>query len=442
MAKTPATPSASSSTNQSLNTTKSGPKSGPKAPSTAPLAFDFIQAQSLAGEDYEKNLARLRDLAPHYAEKPLPHFCPLVNVQEIAAFAEPLMAFRSVIILGTGGSSLGGQVLYDHCGEPARELIFVDNLDPHSFSQLLQNCSWSETGVLAISKSGNTPETIFQTAAILARLTSLGIKPNQHMAAIAGSGDNSLRRLAARHGFAVDDHVDEIGGRYSVLTNVGLLPGYLAGYDIAAMIDGAQGYIAPYLAGETIAAEHGAALMMALARAGRTQSVVFSYADRLASLGQWYRQLWAESLGKDGIAATPISALGPVDQHSQLQLYLDGADDKVFTFLILDQGGLGTDTGSILDDDEDNRWLGGLTMGDVVTAQARATADSLSARQRPVRRIQMRHLDARTLGALFMHFMAETILSADLVGVNAFDQPAVEESKILTKRYLTADAKA
>ncbi len=407
------------------------------------IDFDFDQAVAAQKEESTAFLARLRDLAPHYTQNPLPHFTPDIDVTAIQDFAAPLADFETIVVLGTGGSSLGGQVLYANRPEQATaKLFFVDNLDPHSFSRLLQSLSWAETGVLTISKSGNTPETIFQTAAILARMESLGVKPENHLRAIAGSGANSMRRLAGHHGFAVSDHRDEIGGRFSVLTNVGLVPAYLSGLDIEALIKGAQDYMAPYFNGETLAAEKGAAAMMAHNRAGRSQSVLFSYSDRLATLGLWYRQLWAESLGKDGVAATPIAARGPVDQHSQLQLYMDGADDKIYTFVTLDQTGLGTDTGAILNDDVDNAWLGGLTMGDVVTAQARATADTLSAHDRPVRHIRLQHLDPATLGALLMHFMAETIFAADLLGVNAFDQPAVEESKIRTKAYLTANKKA
>lgn len=407
------------------------------------MQIDADQAWSLLSEECAQNVGRLRDLAEHYLKSPLPHFRPEPDYKDIERCADHLRPFSKIIILGTGGSSLGGQVFYANRPETSeRQLVFVDNLDPQSFSQMLQMITWSETGILAISKSGNTPETVFQLAAILARMTSAGVKPSQHIAAIAGTGDTSVRRLADQYEFPISDHVDEIGGRFSVLTNVGLVPAALVDLDIRAIVQGAHDYMAPYFSGDTIAAEDGAALMVAHGRAGRDQSVLFAYSDRLAPLGRWYRQLWAESLGKEGVAATPIDALGPVDQHSQLQLYMDGADDKIYSFLALDQTGLGTDTGTILADDPVNGWLTGLTMGDVVTAQGRATADALKAQGRPVRWMALPHLDAAALGVLFMHFIAETIFAADLLGVNAFDQPAVEESKILTKRYLTEDADA
>jgi glucose-6-phosphate isomerase len=157
------------------------------------------------------------------------------------------------------------------------------------------------------------------------------------------------------------------------------------------------------------------------------------YADRLATFGLWYRQLWAESLGKDGKGTTPIRALGTVDQHSQLQLYLDGPGDKMFTLLMLDQAGRGEKMASA---DSALAYLAGRTMGDLLEAEQRATAESLVLRGRPTRIIRLDRLDAERLGALFMHFILETLVAAELLGVSAFGQPAVEQGKVLARRYL------
>jgi glucose-6-phosphate isomerase len=160
------------------------------------------------------------------------------------------------------------------------------------------------------------------------------------------------------------------------------------------------------------------------------------YVDRLAFFGLWFRQLWAESLGKNGKGTTPIRAMGAIDQHSQLQLYLAGPADKMFTLVMLDIAGQGERVAPDLADDRDLTYLVGRSMGDLLDAEQRATATSLVRNGRPTRRFQLERLDEESLGALLMHFMLETIIAADLLGVDAFDQPAVEEGKVLARQYL------
>jgi glucose-6-phosphate isomerase len=160
------------------------------------------------------------------------------------------------------------------------------------------------------------------------------------------------------------------------------------------------------------------------------------YVDRLAPFGLWYRQLWAESLGKDGKGTTPIRAMGTVDQHSQLQLYLAGPADKLVTLIMLDSAGQGQAVPPDLAGDRELAYLSGKRMGDLLEAEQRATAATLVRQGRPTRAFRLATLDEKSLGALLMHFMLETIIAADLLGVNAFDQPAVEEGKILARQYL------
>jgi glucose-6-phosphate isomerase len=181
----------------------------------------------------------------------------------------------------------------------------------------------------------------------------------------------------------------------------------------------------------------GAALHWALAREGRLkETVLWCYGDRLKTLGGWWRQLWAESLGKGGQGTTPVAALGPVDQHSQLQLFLDGPGGALFTLIDCATQG----RGPVMPAADANRlglsYLAGRRLGDLIAAEAKATAESLARRGRPVRRMTVNPLDERGLGALFMHFMLETILMGRLMGVDPFDQPAVEEGKVLARQYL------
>jgi glucose-6-phosphate isomerase len=179
----------------------------------------------------------------------------------------------------------------------------------------------------------------------------------------------------------------------------------------------------------------GAALSVALAQS-KPITVMLAYADRLERFTRWYVQLWAESLGKDGKGTTPLAALGPVDQHSQLQLFIAGPRDKLFTIVTTGVQGQGPRIDADLAKLAGEPDFAGKTIGDLVAAQGRATADTLAKNGRPVRTIHIDRLNERSLGELLMHFMLETIIAARLMGVDPFDQPAVEEGKVLAKKYL------
>jgi glucose-6-phosphate isomerase len=163
------------------------------------------------------------------------------------------------------------------------------------------------------------------------------------------------------------------------------------------------------------------------------------YVDRLGWFGFWFRQLWAESLGKQGHGTTPIRALGTVDQHSQLQLYLGGPRDKLYTLITAPSAGVGRVVGRAVIGDPALAYLADHSLGDLLDAEARATYETLARNRRPVRLIALERLDEEALGELFMHFMLETMLAAHLIGVDPFDQPAVEEGKVLARQYLAGE---
>jgi glucose-6-phosphate isomerase len=360
-----------------------------------------------------------------------------------------------VVFLGTGGSSLGGQTLAQLAGYAVpgwavlrgeARLHFMDNLDPDSFSTLLARLPLTTTRFVAVSKSGGTGETLMQLSAALAALRAAGLAPHIGEFVLGltepekNGKRNGLRALLGAHGAPVLDHDPNVGGRFSVLTNVGLLPAAIAGLDIAAVRTGAAAALAPILDGRPpaeVPAAIGAALAVALAATRDKQiAVMMAYADRLERFTRWYVQLWAESLGKDGRGTTPVAALGPVDQHSQLQLFIAGPRNKLFTVITVDVAGRGpridADLAKLCGEPD----FAGKTIGDLVAAQGRATAETLAKNGCPVRTIRLDRLDEKSLGELLMHFMLETIIAAHLIGVDPFDQPAVEEGKILAKRYL------
>ncbi len=358
-----------------------------------------------------------------------------------------------IVILGTGGSSLGGQTLAQLTGyaipgvgalrAPPR-MHFIDNLDALSFATMLAKLPLATTRFVAISKSGGTAETLMQTIAALSAVKAAGHDPSTAFLGITepvnAGKRNGLRDLLGKHQVAMLDHDPDVGGRFSALTNVGLLPAAALGLDVAAIRRGAAAALNPVLAKKKAAdvpAALGAALGIALAETkGKSISVVMAYSDRLERFTHWYVQLWAESLGKNGKGTTPVGALGPVDQHSQVQLYLGGPRDKLFTVVSVAGAGLGPRIDKDMAALAGEPGLGGKTIGDLAAAEARATADTLAKNGCPVRSIAIPKLDEESLGELLMHFMLEAIVAAHLLGVDAFDQPAVEEGKVLAKKYL------
>ena len=355
-----------------------------------------------------------------------------------------------VVILGVGGSSLGAQTLAQIAGfgVPGRlqqhspHIHFFDNLDPLTFAQALSDLPLETTRFLAVSKSGTTAETTMQLMTALQAMEESDTKGalDNQVVLITIPQASPLRALGQSEGFLVLDHDPGIGGRFSVLSNVGLLPAALFGLDIEKVRVGAASVLAPILGGanakESTAAT-GAALALALeAECDIRTNVIFSYSDKLRLFGGWYAQLWAESLGKEGRGTLPFGAMGPVDQHSQLQLYLGGPNDKFHTVIMTDCAGKGpkVNRGDIADPRLD--YLADKTIGDLVDAQQRATAQTLIRNERPTRIMRIDEVNEESLGALLMHFMVETIVAGHMLGLNPFDQPAVEEGKILARQYL------
>ncbi|WP_333668742.1 glucose-6-phosphate isomerase [Parvibaculum sp.] len=374
------------------------------------------------------------------------------DLPRIEEVAEKLLDNTTdIFVFGIGGSALGAQALAQLTGwgtqahiQKGVRLHIPDNLDATTMDAVLTNADLRTTRFLVVSKSGGTVEPAIQTLAAMSALeTAGGGKYMKHHFAVltepAKDGKpNPMRALAEANDFPTLEHDPGVGGRYAVLTNVGLLPAHLMGLDIAAVRAGAASVLAQVLDGrpaKDVAPAAGAALSVAMAlEKGASMSVVVAYADRLERFLAWYCQLWAESLGKDGKGTTPVKALGPVDQHSQLQLWLAGPKDKLFTLFLTETKGKGPEALAEIAAKTKFDFLGG-------DAEQRATADTLVKNGRPVRTFTLPALDERTLGALFMHFMLETIIAGRMLGVDPFDQPAVEEGKILAKQYL-AEGKA
>ena len=431
---------------------------------TGPIRHDI--AACLAGRVGPAGLAEARFAALLDAAKPalatlrrwhaertlpllaLPHRTD--DLDALAPVAARLASARDLVVVGIGGSSLGGATLYrladrghgNRLGGP--KVHFLDNIDPASFEALTDVLDPASTALLLVSKSGGTAETLLTALALLDRMPG---DLSGRAVAISEAGDSPLRRLAASRDIPVLDHDPNIDGRYSGLSLVALLPAMAGGLDVRAVRRGAAAVLDATLAAATPADSAptvGAVLSVGLRRDnGVSQSVLMPYLDGLDRLAKWYRQLWAESLGKDGNGTTPVDALGAVDQHSQLQLYLDGPRDKLFTLVLADMAGRGprvadcatTAAGPSVG------YLAGRTMGDLMDAEQRATVATLIRNGCPTRIMRIGRLDEESLGALMMHFFLETILTALVLGIDPFGQPAVEQGKVLARQYLAEMAR-
>lgn len=361
---------------------------------------------------------------------------------------------KDIVFMGTGGSALGGQTLAQLAGWnvpgvgpllKGPRVHFMDNLDPLSFATMLERLDLHRARFVAISKSGGTGETLMQTIAVLQALEAAGCGAHiaDHVFGLSEPEKpgkvNALRALLAPYGVTFLDHHTGVGGRYSCLTNVGLLPAAVMGLDIRAIRKGAKQTLDLLLKAKAPAdcpAAAGAALQVAAIRSGRNITVVMPYADRLERFTKWFVQLWAESNGKDGKGSQPVATLGPVDQHSSQQLFLAGPKDKLFTVITVATKGLGPKFGKALAGQAHEPAFAGKTIGDMVSAQGEAMVDTFARNGCTVRRLRLDSLNEESLGALMMHFIIETILAGYMLGVDPFDQPAVEEAKILAKRYL------
>lgn len=370
--------------------------------------------------------------------------------------------FENVVILGIGGSALGARTLRDALLGPlwnekddeAREhfprIYVLDNVDPDTVRDLLGHLDIRRTLFNVVSKSGTTAETI-ALYLVLEGLLIDEVGPDKargHFLFTTDPTDGPLRAIAEGEGIPSLPIPPNVGGRFSVLSPVGLLPAAVVGIDAAALLAGAAR--ADDRCRTLVLRENPAGLMATLLHAAHGESgasihVLMPYSNRLRSFTSWFQQLWAESLGKANDLAgntvhtgpTPLPAVGVTDQHSQVQLFMEGPRDKVVVFLTI-TGAAGA--GGVEDLEIAGHrsgmasvgYLGGHGLGELLDAERRATAEALRLRGRPSMTFELEALDAESLGELFMLMSIATVYAGALYGVNPMDQPGVELGKELT----------
>jgi len=359
---------------------------------------------------------------------------------------------RDVVVLGIGGSALGPIALRTALLSPAwnamsaanrdgrPRLHVLDNVDPASMASLLDRLELGATLFVVTSKSGGTAETMAQYLVVRGRLEAAGRPVREHIIFITDPAKGALRTIARDERISALSVPPNVGGRFSVLSPVGLLPAALTGVPVAELLRGAADMRARCEALSWTGNPAGAfAVLQWLAdtRYGRHGQVFMPYADGLRDMAGWFVQLWAESLGKirpDGthVGPTPIAALGATDQHSQVQLFMEGPNDKTVTFVTVTGGGAELEIPAQHSELPDLSYLGGHTLGELLAVEQRATAGALAARGRVNMTLSLERLDAWHLGGLIMLLEIATAYAGELYGVNAFDQPGVELGKRFT----------
>jgi len=355
------------------------------------------------------------------------------DLEEFEGLAQKISKYKKVLVLGVGGSSLGGKTLTSLKFQ--NKLQFLESIDPATVGNVLEETDLKNTFFLVISKSGETIETICQTLILLDKLQQEKILDfAKRFLFITESNQNSIAKIAQEIGAEVFPHPNNIGGRYSCFSVVGLLPALLCGADIKKIRLGAQKILTHFLENDSNEILKSCEIQLDLYRQGFNSNVVMPYIDNLKNFTDWYRQLWAESLGKNHFGATPINSMGTVDQHSQLQLYLDGPKNKFFTFFTQKNH---PQNFNIKDQKNCPTLFGGKTLAEIVEVEQSTTIEVLNQQKLPIRIFSIDTLDEEILGGLMMQMFLEVILIADCKGINPFDQPAVELRKDLAKKILT-----
>jgi glucose-6-phosphate isomerase len=384
-------------------------------------------------------------------------FLDLPGNTALLAQAEQFVArtagrYRDVVLLGIGGSSLGPIALrnalrpsqWNQLDDTARgghpRLHVLDNVDPHTIDALLSRVALADTLFLVVSKSGGTAETMAQYLIVRGRLGDAGLPLAEHLCFVTDPTKGALRPIANAEGIPALDIPANVGGRFSVLCPVGTLPAALVGIDVRSLLAGAEAMARRCDTADLRQNPAGVfAVLQWLAdtRGGRPIHVLLPYSDPLRDIALWFVQLWAESLGKiqpggAHVGPTPVPALGATDQHSQVQLFMEGPHDKTVTFVAVEHPEVDVTIPPMHAEVPDLSYLGGHTMWELLQAERRATAGALATRGRPSATLTLERVDPWHLGGLMMFFEIATAYAGALYGVNAFDQPGVEQGKLFT----------
>lgn len=374
-------------------------------------------------------------------------------VKEFASMVEG--RFDNILVLGIGGSALGGLAVTEALLKPYWNLLtpeqrnglprifFLDNIDPDTMNGLLDILDLKKTLVNVITKSGSTAETMSQYMIIKDRLEKeLGDNYRRNIVATTDKKMGVLRQLADQEGYKTFVVPDDVGGRFSVFSAVGLVPFALVGLDIDQIMNGIKDMdlaLKNTDIHQNIAAQGALIQYLLDTEKGKNISVMMPYSTRLKYVSDWYVQLWAESLGKEynnagekvNIGPTPVKAVGATDQHSQIQLYNEGPNNKVITFIRIENFDTKLEIPQIFEYTGIG-YLGGKTINDLINAEADSTRIALADYSRPTMTISLERIDEYNVAQLLYMLEVQTAIAGELYNINTFNQPGVEQAKNYT----------
>ena len=364
--------------------------------------------------------------------------------------------FENILVLGIGGSALGGMAVTEALLKPYWNLLtpeqrdnfprifFLDNIDPDSMNGLLDILDLKKTLVNVITKSGSTAETMSQFMIVKDRLEKV-LGEDEYRKNVVATTDRQtgvLRQIAEQEGYKTFVVPDDVGGRFSVFSAVGLLPFALVGIDIDEITNGIKDMdlaLKNTDINEDTAAQNALIQYLMDVKKGKHLSVMMPYSSKLKYVSDWYVQLWAESLGKNEdlngnhvhVGQTPIKALGATDQHSQIQLYNEGPNDKIINFIRVEKFDTNLEIPKIFEYTGIG-YLGGKTINELINAEADSTKVSLSDYARPTVTITLPEVNGYHIGQLLYMLEVQTAIAGALYNINAFNQPGVEQAKNYT----------
>jgi glucose-6-phosphate isomerase len=365
------------------------------------------------------------------------HKADTSQIKELGKYASK---FENLLLLGIGGSALGPRSILEalspfHNFKNRPRVFIYDNVDPATLKNILSLVDLKKTVINVITKSGSTAETIASFMIIWKILQEQSLKLEEHVIVTTDPEKGNLRKIVKDYCLMSLQIPHGVGGRYSVLSPVGLLLAEAIGIDSDDMLKGAKDIHdkcmnADLWQNPAYLFSSGLYLMQQLKN--KSITVIMPYADRLKSFSEWFCQLWAESLGKNGKGLTPYPSVGTTDQHSQLQLWMEGPEDKVVVFVSIEDYGVDINIPDVFQDMEGLSYLSGHSLGELIRIEQEASEIALAKNGRPSITIKLPKIDAYHLGQLFHFFEISTSVAGFLYGINPFNQPGVEEGKNLT----------
>lgn len=367
------------------------------------------------------------------------------QVIDIKAFIQDLpIKYEHIVLLGIGGSSLGPQTIVDALGKNSQpKIYFMDNIDPDFVFETLTSLDLAKTLVLVQTKSGTTPETLAQYFLFKEQLIDAELELKNHFVFVTDPEKSYLLEEAKSHKIFTFIIPPNVGGRFSVLSPVGLLVAQLAGISADNILEGAQHFLERTQNLENYLAFDLATTIFELEKTGKKNLVIMPYSSKLKTFSAWCVQLIAESLGKEidlqnnlvNRGITPIGAVGATDQHSSLQLFKEGPDDKLLVFIEIEEFSNKIQIPSVWENTSFD-YFANHTFNDLISSELKATSTSLTESNKPNLTITIPKLDGFNLGKLFMLFELAVAFLGQMWQVDTYNQPGVERSKVLTREFL------